>query len=128
MDKATEHEERSRNVADTLRRFLIAIHTGGIGALLFVASSLVEQHVHPRWTFIPVLVFVCGLVVVGVSMLLAKTREKERRDAEQKNEPKPTFTWLWHSQPWDTFSLILFVVGAVAGLIALSCIKLNLTP
>ena len=126
MDKATEHEERSRNVADTLRRFLIAIHTGGIGALLAVAGSLAGQHVHPRWAFVPVLIFVGGLVVVGSSLLLAKYREIKRRDAAKKDEPEPDFTGLlWRSQIWDTFSLSLFVVGAVAGLVALSCVQLK---
>lgn len=126
MDKATEHEERSRNVADTLRRFLIGIHTDGIGALLAVASSLAEQHVHLRWAFVPVLIFVGGLVVVGASLLLAKHREIKRRDAAKNKQPEPNFTGLlWRSQTWDTFSLVLFVVGAVAGLIALACVKLN---
>lgn len=126
MDKATEHEERSRDVADTLRRFLIAIHTGGVGALLAVASSLADQKVHPRWAFWPVLIFVAGLVVVAISLLLAKYRELKRRDAAKRGEPEPDFTGLaWRSQTWDTVSLVLFVAGAVTGLLALSCVTLT---
>lgn len=126
MDKANEHDSRSREVADTLRRFLVAIHTGGIGALLAVASSLAEQHLHPKWAFWPVLLFVGGLVVVGASLLLAKHREIKRRDAARKGEPEPDFTGLfWRSQTWDTVSLVLFVIGAVAGLLALSCVELR---
>lgn len=126
MDKANEHEARSREVADTLRRFLVAVHTGGIGALLAVASSLAEQHVHPEWAFWPVLLFVAGLVVVGASLLLAKHREIKRRDATKKGNPEPDFTgrW-WRSQTWDTASLALFVVGALVGLFALSCVELQ---
>lgn len=127
MDKANEHESRSRQVADTLRRFLVAIHAGGIGSLLAVASSLAAQHVHPKWVFWPVLLFVGGLVVVGASLLLAKHREIKRRDAARKGDPEPDFTGLfWRSQTWDTVSLVLFVVGAVAGLLALSCVALPL--
>ena len=127
MSKEIEHEERSRNVADTLRRFLIAINTGGIGALLAVAGSLAGQNVHPRWAFVPVLIFVGGLVVVGSSLLLAKHREVKRRDAAKKDEAEPDFTGLiWCSQTWDTISLVLFVLGAVAGLVALSSVQLKL--
>lgn len=126
MNRENEHEARSREVADTLRRFLIAVHTGGIGALLAVASSLAEQNIHPRWTFWPVSVFVGGLVVVGVSLRLAKDREIKRRDAAREGKPEPDFSGLlWRSQTWDTVSLVLFVAGAVAGLFALSCVELK---
>lgn len=126
MDKASEHEERSRSVADTLRRFLIAIHTGGIGTLFAVASALAEQRVHPLWTFWPVLIFAAGLIVVAVSLLLAKHREIKRRDAVKCGELEPDFTGLlWRSQTWDIVSLMLFVAGVVVGLLMLSCIELN---
>jgi len=126
MDRENEHEARSREVADTLRRFLVAVHTGGIGALLAVASSLTEQNIHPRWAFWPVLVFVGGLVVVGANLLLAKHREIKRRDAAKEGKTEPDFSMLlWRSQTWDTVSLVLFVAGALAGLFALSCVELK---
>jgi|GEM_PF-1880092 len=126
MDRENEHEARSREVADTLRRFLVAVHTGGIGALLAVASSLTEQNIHPRWAFWPVLMFVGGLVVVGASLLLAKYREIKRRDAAKEGKAEPDFSGLlWRSQTWDTVSLVLFVAGALAGLLALSCVELK---
>lgn len=127
MDKANEHEARSREVADTLRRFLVAVHTGGIGALLAVASSLTEQHIHPKWAFWPALVFVGGLVVVGGNLLLAKHREIKRRDAAKEGKEAPDFSGLlWRSQTWDTVSLLLFVLGALVGLLALSCVDLRI--
>lgn len=123
---ANEHEKRSQEIADSLRKFLIAIHTGGIGAMLAISGSLASQHVHPRWAFWPVLIFVIGLVIIGVSMLLAKLREIRRRDAVKKGEPEPDFTGLfWRSQTWDTISLMLFVLAAVVGLLSLSNIKLT---
>ncbi|HUO44853.1 MAG TPA: hypothetical protein VMT94_08100 [Burkholderiales bacterium] len=74
----------------------------------------------------PVLIFVGGLVVVGSSLLLAKHREIKRRDAAKKGDQEPDFTGLfWRSQTWDTVSLVLFVVGAVAGLLALSCVQIQ---
>lgn len=125
MDKVAEHEKRSQEVADSLRRFLVAIHTGGIGAMLAVASSLTEQRVHPRWAFWPVLIFVVGLVVIGVSLLLAKHRELKRLDAAKANQPEPDFTgWLWRSYTWDTISLVLFVGASVIALVMLSGINL----
>lgn len=126
MDRGNEHEARSREVADTLRRFLIAVHTGGIGALLAVASSLTGQNIHPEWAFLPVSVFVGGLVIIGVSLLLAKHREVKRRDAVRNGEEMPDFLGvLWRSQTWDTVSLILFITGALAGLFGLSCVELK---
>lgn len=126
MDKVAEHEKRSQEVADSLRKFLVAIHTGGIGAMLAVASSLAGQRVHPRWAFWPVLIFIAGLVVIGVSMLLAKHRELTRRDAAKCGEEELNFTGLpWRSQTWDAISLFLFVVASVVGLVALSCVKLS---
>lgn len=126
MDKEIEHEARSREVADTLRRFLVAVHTGGIGALLAVATSLTEQNIHPKWAFWPVLLFVGGLVVVGLSLLLAKHREIKRRNAVKEGKGEPNFSGLlWRSQTWDIVSLVLFVSGALAGLLALSCVELN---
>ena len=85
---------------------------------------MVEQHVHPRWSFWPALMFVTGLVVVGASLLLAKHREIKRRDAESHGEKQPDFSALWwRSQTWDTVSLLLFVAGAVIGLFALACVE-----
>ena len=76
--------------------------------------------------FIPLLVFVGGLVIVGASLLLAKHREIKRRNAAKDNQLQPDFTGLlWRSQTWDTFSLALFVVGTVVSLVALSCVKLD---
>lgn len=125
MNKADEHESRSREIADTLRGFLVAVNTGGIGAMLAVASSLAEENIHPRWVFWPTCMFVLGLVVVGGSLLLAKYREIKRRDAAKNGEIEPDFTGhFWRSQNWDTVSLFLFVIGAVTGLLMLSCVNL----
>lgn len=126
MDRENEHEARSREVADTLRRFLVAVHTGGIGALLAMVSSLTEKNIHPKWAFWPILVFVAGLVVVGASLLLAKHREIKRQDAVKEGKPEPDLSGLlWRSQTWDTISLVLFVVGALVGLFGLSCVDLK---
>lgn len=89
--------------------------------MLAVASALAAQGVHPQWTFWPILIFVIGLVVIGVSLLLAKHRELKRRDAAIAGQPDPNFTGLlWRSYTWDTISLGLFVVGSVVALAMLS--------
>jgi len=126
MDEVAEHEKRSREVADSLRNFLIGIHTGGIGAMLAVAASLADRRVHPRWAFWPVAIFTLGLVVIGLSLILAKTREIKRRDAATRGESAPVFTALpWRSQTWDALSLFLFVAAAIVGLVKLSSIQLD---
>ena len=120
-----EYEKRAQEVADSLRRFLIAIHTGGIGVILAVASSLVDEKIEPKWAFWPVLIFITGLIVVGVSLLLAKHREVKRGEAEKEGKEEPDFSgFFWRSYTWDSFSLILFVIGSIVALCKLSGINL----
>lgn len=98
MNRVNEYERRAQEVADTLRRFLIAIHTGGIGVILAVAGALTDQKVSPKWAFWPVLIFITGLVIIGVSLLLAKYREVKRREAEKEGKQEPDSSgFLWRS-------------------------------
>jgi hypothetical protein len=95
--------------------------------MLAVASSLVSKCVPPRWVFWPVLVFVVGLVVIWVSLLLAKHRELKRRDAAKANQTEPDLTgWLWRSDTWGTISLMLLVLASVVALVRWSGINLGL--
>lgn len=127
MDRVAEHEKRAQDVADSFRRFIVAANTGGIAVTLAVASTLAEQRINPRWAFLPVFIFVIGLVGTGVSLLLAKCRELKRRDAAKANQPEPDFTgMLWRSYTSDTISLVFFVSASIVGLIMLS--EINLDP
>ncbi|MFZ5908296.1 MAG: hypothetical protein ACOYVJ_13010 [Nitrospirota bacterium] len=123
MDKAEEHEKRSREIADTTRRFLVVIHTGGIGVTFAVASALANQKVSPAWVILPIIIFAVGLVIIGVSLMLAKHRELRRRDAAERGKDPPKFSgFFWRSFTWDIASLLLFIVGVVVGLFKLSSV------
>lgn len=117
MSDAADHEKRSREIADMIRRFLVAINTGGIGAAFGVAGSLADEKINPGWAAWPVAFFIAGLVVTAISLFLAKHREIKRRDAACADQPEPNFKgWLWRSTTWDIVALSVFVAGAVAGL------------
>ena len=117
MSDADDHERRSREIADTTRRLLVAINTGGVGATFAMAGALAGHKVSPGWAAWPAGVFIAGLVVTGVSLFLAKHRELERGKAAKAGEPEPDFTaWYWRSFTWDRIALVLFVAGCVVGL------------
>ena len=124
MSNGTDHESRAREIADTTRRLLVGINTGGIGAAFAMAGSLATHKVNPAWAAWPAAFFIAGLVTTGVSLLLAKHRELKRRDAVEAGKQPPDFTALfWRSFTWDALALLLFVAGCVAGLWRLGCIQ-----
>jgi len=117
MSDAADHEKRSREIADTTRRLLVAVNTGGIGASFAMAGSLAGHKINPGWAALPASFFMAGLVVTGVSLFLAKHRELKRGEAAKAGNPEPDFTaWYWRSFTWDAIALTLFVVGCIAGL------------
>jgi len=79
--RAFDHEARARAVADSLRNYLTAMNTGGIGVVFAIAGTLIERGVDPRWAFWPVIFYVLGILLTGLSLALAKHRELKRRDA-----------------------------------------------
>jgi hypothetical protein len=119
------HEARSRELADSIRRYLVAAHTGGIATTFALAGSLAGDHVHPRWAFAPVAVFATGLVFAGISMLLAQDREIQRRDAKRAGEPDPEFSVLRWSWAWNWASLGLFVAAIFIGLVCLGSVTVT---
>ncbi|MFH0340934.1 MAG: hypothetical protein ACHBNF_02155 [Chromatiales bacterium] len=119
-EQAADHERRSREVADTTRRFLVGVNTGGIAVTFAVATALIREGIRPKWAIFPVSFFLASLVLIGISLLLAKHRELERRDAAQGGKESPNVTmFLWRSFFWDSFALTLFVLGAITGLMIL---------
>ena len=118
------HEKRSQELADSVRRYLVAAHTGGIATIFAVAGSLATNGVHPKWAIAPVLAFALGLVLAGISMLLAQHREMKRRDAMKAEEPNPEFGHFWWSWTWNWASLLTFVVAILVGLCALGNISI----
>lgn len=121
------HEARSQELADSVRRYLVAAHTGGIAVTFALAGSLASNHVHPRWAFAPVGTFTIGLILVGISMLLAQHREMKRRDARKAGDTDPSFGRLWWSWVWNWMSLATFALGVTVGLYCLSAISVGST-
>ena len=117
MDREV-HWRRSEELADSTRRYLIAVHTGGIGVSFAVASAFADNGIAPAWAWWPVSFFSVGMGLVFLSLFLAKDRELARYKAGGRNNI--TFPWYRGSWPWDAASAIAFVVGAIAGLIKIS--------
>jgi hypothetical protein len=125
MGTVEEHEKRSQDIADTTRRVVITLNSGGIGLVFTVAGTLTTKGTPAGWALLPVGLFVCGLLFTGLSLFLAKHRELKRRDAVKAGEDEPEHfkKWYWRSFTWDLVAFAFFGLGAVAGLSALACIS-----
>lgn len=111
--RAADHEARARAVADSLRNYLTAMNTGGIGAVFAIAGTLIDRGVDPRWAAWPVALYVLGILLTGLSLALAKHRELKRRDAAIAMRDEPNFKgFFWRSYTWDSFSLTAFLLGS----------------
>lgn len=115
-----DQEKRSREIADKIRTYLTALHTGGIAITFGVAGSLASQKVNPAWAVLSVVGFAVGLVILGASLFLAKHKALKRRDDPSRDFKK----WYWRNFTYDLLSLVFFIVAVGAGLWQLSCIQL----
>jgi hypothetical protein len=125
MSKNNEYdhyERRVQIVADSLRNFLVAINTAGIGVILAVAGNLIEERINPEWALWPILLFVSGLVIIAFSMWLAKYREAKRSDAFKKKAQEPEFGFFCKSLTWDFIALLCFLAGSIVALVKLSSV------
>lgn len=118
------HDKRAQELGDSIRRYLVAAHTGGMGVTFALAASMVESGIRPAWAIPAVIAFVVGLTLAGVSMFLAQHREIQRRDAAKAGKDEPRFKWFVWSWPWNGLSLIAFFVALGVGLHSLSCISI----
>lgn len=125
MGTAEEHEKRSQEIADTTRRVVVTLNSGGIGLVFAVAGTLTTHGIPARWALLPVGLFVFGLLLTGISLFLAKHRELKRRDAakEGKDEPEHFKKRYWRSFTWDLVAFGFFGLGAIAGLLGLAWIS-----
>ena len=110
--KAEDQERRSREIADAMRRYLVAINSGAIVILLGLAGVLTSECVPPGWAVGPVAGFVGALLLTGYSLDLAKRKALARRDAYREGKRQPDFdTLLKRNQTWEAFALISFIGG-----------------
>lgn len=124
-DSSAHHEARSQALADSIRRFLIAVNTGGVATTFAGATSLADNGINPGWAAPSIGIFVLGLVLAGISMFLAQHREMKRRDAALMNEAAPGFGAIWWSWGWNLASLAVFVLATIVGLCSLASITLQ---
>jgi hypothetical protein len=123
--QASEHESRSRELADTSRRYLVALNTGGVAISFGVAGSLAGRGVSPGWVVCPVVIFVVGLAVSAASLFLAKHKALKRLDAEDKQNVPPDYQkWYWANFTYEILTLVIFLFGVMVGLWELSNVHL----
>jgi hypothetical protein len=125
MNESEDYFKRANEIADTTRRVLTAFNTGGIGLTYAIAGSLVNSGVSPSWTINPISAFVSGLIIIALSLLLAKHKAIKRNDAVKRKRSEPNFEkWYWANFTYDLLSLLFFVIGVIAGLCELSGIEI----
>ena len=124
-DVMAKEEHKAREIADTTRRYLTALNTGGVAVTFGVAGTLAGRGIEPRWAVCPVAIFVAGLAVTGASLLLAKHKALKRRDAAAQNAAAPHFKrWYWANFTFEVMALAVFLTGVGAGLWKLYCLRL----
>jgi hypothetical protein len=120
-----EQEQRAREIADTTRRYLTALNTGGIALTFAVAGALASEGVQPGWAVRPVAVFVLGLTITGGSLFFAKHKTFRRRNAARAGAPEPDFAkWYSANFTYELLALITFLVAVIVGLWELSHLQL----
>jgi uncharacterized membrane protein len=111
------YTSRSNELADTTRRLLVAIHTGGIAISFGVAGSLLDKGINPEWVYYPVILFSLGLIVVVFSLIAAKHKALARKRAHEQKKPIPLFDKWWQTNfVFELVTLLIFVVAVFSGL------------
>jgi Na+/melibiose symporter-like transporter len=111
MGSPLDHEFRSRELADSLRNFLLTVNTGAIGLLFSIAASLISKDIKAGWLICPTMFFVCGLIFCATSIFLAQHRELKRKEAAKNNLEEPDFYFLKRSYVWHIASFASFIIG-----------------
>ncbi len=107
-DPAEHHQKRAEDMGDTIRRYLIGINAGGVGVLAAIARG----DSSPRHLWFPILSFVIGLGVTGLSLFIQKHKALKRRDAARTGQPEPDFNKFWSAN--ETYDLISFACFVTA--------------
>ena len=117
---AEDQERRARDLADTLRRYVVLINSGAIVVIVGLTGSLAKE-IDPRWAVIPVAIFVISLWLTGWSFILAKKKALKRRDAYRNGTEQPDYKTRWRDRNiyWDGAAVFTFGLGALAALYCL---------
>lgn len=109
MSSPQDQEFRSRDLADSLRHYLIGINTGGIAVVTALSKDL--------FLLPSITLFIFGIVFCGASLFSAQHRALKRRDAARAKVKEPEFAWYWRSIYWNKLSFLSFVGGAAFGIV-----------
>lgn len=123
MGSPLDHEFRSRELADSLRNFLLTVNVGGIGLVFSIAGVLLSTKIKVTWAICPTVFFVFGLIFCAASIFLAQHREIKRRDSAKNNQPDPEIAFQKTSYFWNLISFASFILGVVSALINLQALS-----
>ena len=124
MTDARYYEDRANHIADTSRRFLVAIHSGGIAITFATVGALSGKVKGVDWAMWPTGSFSIGLAIVGLSLYIAKGKSLNRKNAAATGtEPEDFDTFFLRNETYDAASLIAFVFGVVMGIVQLGSVE-----
>jgi hypothetical protein len=109
MSSPLDQEFRSRELADSIRKYLIGVNTGGVAVVTALSKSL-------SWAP-TIMFFIIGIVFCGISLFFAQYRALKRRDFAKLEMEEPIFPLYRCSIFWNALSFSSFVVGVILGLI-----------
>ena len=111
---------RADDMADTLRRYLFGINTGGIGVVIALASGDRGPDLGSRGLLVPLVFFVLGVITTGGSLALQKHKALKRQEAAQNGKPPPGFKdIIWRNQTYDLIAGVFFIGGIIVGVFGL---------
>ena len=125
MSEKYDYGKRADDLADSMRRYLIGINTGGIAIALTFASSMAEKGIYPAWVMWPVALFVLGLGVSGGSLLYAKHKALKRKKANEENKEIPKYdAWFQRNFTYELITLLVFLVASGVSIYQLQNLEL----
>jgi Na+/melibiose symporter-like transporter len=122
MSSHLDQEFRARELADSLRQFLMTVNSGAVAILFSIAGISLEKQCSANWVIVPAMIFVVGIIFCIGSNFMAHHRALKRRDAAKDNLPEPNFCFLQKSVTWNLASSVCFVAGVLAALYKLQSI------
>jgi hypothetical protein len=114
--------QRSEQIADNIRSYLVTVHTAGIGTIFALIAA--KDFLTLKWAFAPFSFFCIGLIITGLNLFAGKDKALKRFHDETQR-PKETDArsldcCFWRRQEfWDFLSFWLFITGIASGFFTL---------
>lgn len=109
LDRAADEAGRST------RRYTTAINSAGIGVTLAIGGKIMELSIHPVHTLLwPFALFAVGLLLTGVSTMLAKHKRVSDRDSVYSKREMNNWNRLFYTNwNYEIAAIICFVAGVL---------------